>query len=329
MSGGLVGFMYMIVVPVTTDCGIDSTVLGLAATCHDGMRDGDETGVDCGGTVCPPCAGLYEGGVPVDSGLPADSSVPVDGNAADGALSSDSPEESIEEIPDSGSDAPGNAPCPSGGGTTMVRIPSAGGSLCIDATETTDAQYAQFLATVGNGPGIQPPECAGAPNHAPAGPLTADNLPVVGVNWCDAYAYCVWAGKRLCGQLGTGGNASAPTSAADDEWFTACSHGGTLAYPYGASFVARVCNDSDPGHRVPVGSIASCVGGYPGLFDMSGNVWEWESSCTPGSMNPLDDTCMARGGSYASNDSNLSCHGLSPNTRSATSPVIGFRCCAD
>ena len=48
----------------------------------------------------------------------------------------------------------------------------------------------------------------------------------------------------------------------------------------------------DGGTLVPVASLPGCQGGYPGVFDMSGNVEEVEDSC--------DDagTCYSRGGSF-------------------------------
>ena len=73
-------------------------------------------------------------------------------------------------------------------------------------------------------------------------------------------------------------------------WFLACSHGAEQrAYPYGNTFETASCNgcayEATCGQVVynlttPVGSLASCAGGYPGLFDMSGNVEEWEDACT-------------------------------------------------
>jgi hypothetical protein len=36
-------------------CASESTILGLRPTCTDGVRDGTETGVDCGGGLCGPC----------------------------------------------------------------------------------------------------------------------------------------------------------------------------------------------------------------------------------------------------------------------------------
>jgi hypothetical protein len=38
-----------------TGCESDATVLGTKPTCSDGIRNGDETGVDCGGDQCGPC----------------------------------------------------------------------------------------------------------------------------------------------------------------------------------------------------------------------------------------------------------------------------------
>jgi formylglycine-generating enzyme required for sulfatase activity len=222
----------------------------------------------------------------------------------------------------------------------MVRVPTAQGSFCIDATETTGAQYAQFLQAIDGGTGTLPPECTGAPSHLPEAGVQADRTPVANVNWCDAYAYCAWAGKRLCGQVGGTGNVSAWTSATDDEWYAACSRGGSRAYPYGPTIQFQACNGHAQGllHTVPVASMPTCVGGYDGIFDMSGNVWEWEASCTT-SSHGLIDPCRARGGGWFSDQNNLSCLGDStapqnfdPDAgliRSAAVPFLGIRCCAD
>lgn len=41
------------------DCG-GSCPASCGPTCSDGIQNGDETGVDCGGSSCPPCANSYE-----------------------------------------------------------------------------------------------------------------------------------------------------------------------------------------------------------------------------------------------------------------------------
>jgi formylglycine-generating enzyme required for sulfatase activity len=249
-----------------------------------------------------------------------------------------------DELPDAASDTPAapdavlTVPCPSGGATAMLRVPTNQGSFCIDVTETTGAQYTQFLQSLEGGAGTLPPECSRAPSHQPDGGVKGDQTPVANVNWCDAYAYCAWAGKRLCGQIGGTGNVSAWTSATDDEWYAACSHSGLNRFPYGAAFESQACNGHAHGllHTVPIASMPACVGGYDGLFDMSGNVWEWEASCTT-SSDGLIDPCRARGGGWISDSANLSCVGDSSAqlnfdgglTRSAVYPFLGIRCCAD
>src|SRR5262249_39830790 len=94
--------------------------------------------------------------------------------------------------------------CPTGlPGPPLIAVPPpSGGRFCIDATEVTNAQYAAFLATNPQ-TSLQPARCTswnGTYAGAYVGPLTGrDDYPVVGVTWCDAFAYCKWAGKRLCG----------------------------------------------------------------------------------------------------------------------------------
>jgi formylglycine-generating enzyme required for sulfatase activity len=173
------------------------------------------------------------------------------------------------------------------------------GSFCIDRTEVSVESYAVFVAAVmpGNDPN-QPASCAWNTSYAPAISATAPDHPVLGVDWCDAYAYCAWAGKRLCGKIGGGPNPyDSFADKASSQWYAACSQDGLKAFPYGDVYDPLACNggdDPNPG-PAPVGGTPGCEGGYPGIFDMSGNVWEWEDSCAADTG--ATDACRARGGS--------------------------------
>jgi hypothetical protein len=95
------------------------------------------------------------------------------------------------------------------------------------------------------------------------------------VDWCDARAYCQWAGKRLCGRPGGG---SAPfdelASPTASEWYFACSRGGKRPYPYGLTFQDWACATAD-NPKTGVSHVRGnwgCQGGFDDLWDMSGNV---------------------------------------------------------
>lgn len=93
--------------------------------------------------------------------------------------------------------------------------------------------------------------------------------PVTYVSWEDANAYCQWAGKRL------------PT---DQEWEKAARGTNGQIFPWGNEFDVTRANTplrwqqiGAFGDTTPVGSFKEGVSPY-GVYDMSGNVWEWTAS---------------------------------------------------
>jgi formylglycine-generating enzyme required for sulfatase activity len=231
---------------------------------------------------------------------------------------------------DQGNPPPGT--CTSAHGPAMVPYGSSGG--CIDSTEVTNVDYAAFLTAIeASGLPSEPAWCEFKTGVEPAfeWPYAkgADNLPVVWVDWCDARLYCLWANKRLCGGTGGGSN---PTSGSADptqsQWYDACSAGGTRAYPYGTNYDQTACFSNQPQNTSPVAvaTYANCVGGYPGIFDMSGNAWEWEDSCDV--YIGANDQCLIRGGGTSETGATLTCATKVAVARSDATGDRGFRCCS-
>ena len=232
---------------------------------------------------------------------------------------------------------PGCGACP------QVPVIDAGG-FGVDALEALRGDYARFLADAVD-PATQDPWCDWNVDFAPSDvddcagyDLSQEGFPMTCVDWCDAAAFCRWAGKHLCGRIGGG---TVPTGAEDDpeesEWYAACSAGGTKTYPYGHTYDTVACNTLGSGHGADVtgaGWSADCEGGYPGVFDMVGNAEEWEDACPP-SADPAGDNCPLRGGAYWADDSTVD-HDFAKCTlnasrapdRNASSHDWGFRCCS-
>jgi formylglycine-generating enzyme len=244
--------------------------------------------------------------------------------------------------PNDGGDSGNNNPtvgCKGTEGPKQVRVdvPSAvGGHYCIDSTEVTARDYLKFLSSTT--PSTTNPQCTGLkPGPAaftPGGgwpPVGADlDFPVTEVDWCDAEAYCKWAGKKLCGSytsepltFNSGGNYDRSILA------HACSGGGKTKYPFGDTYVPGKCRDNnDQGGAVKVGTLPECEGGFPGIFDLAGNVAEWMDACN---NNGTGDRCLAFNSPYYETmPLELVCsYTRTDINRGDRHGYIGFRCCGD
>ena len=146
---------------------------------------------------------------------------------------------------DAGSDV-ASTKCSGLPGSPMVDV----GPFCIDRHEATNAEYKQFLDAVGTpAPGSQPTGCefnaSFHPNEHCSTGFDVQNKPdyaVYCVDWCDAYAYCKWAGKHLCGNIGGGPlNDQNFEDYSVSQWGYACSNGGQTNYPYGDTSQVGTC----------------------------------------------------------------------------------------
>ncbi len=204
----------------------------------------------------------------------------------------------------------------------------------IDKYEVTNADYALFVQATGRR----------TPWHWAKGQITPgqERWPAYNVDWNDAASFCAWAGKRL------------PTEA---EWEKAARGGldrnlyswgneigetnGSAGEEGGGARQTKLARYGFPNGPAPVGSYKP--NGY-GLYDVTGNVWEWVSDWytrdyyvisplnNPGG--PEDGTYkVIRGGGWSNEDdqrtgqrSLLGVHYRNYAPPSQTSDAFGFRC---
>lgn len=232
--------------------------------------------------------------------------------------------------------------CPAQGGPAPVRV----GGFCIDSTEVTNGQYAKFLDAIGQGyTPDKPSGCGGKVSFAPAAsangctaqtfdPVQRQNYPVGCVDWCDAWAFCAWSGKRLCGKVGGGPIPfdSNQVGSTEGEWYTACGGGGLFVFPWGSnspddSRCNTKCMPMGDGGAIPVGTDTTCTT-PTGLADMGGNQSEWVNSCAgsaPGDFCfDLGDSFAVANGAYCGE-----CAVTDIPIRGYAGVEMGIRCCAD
>ncbi len=205
-------------------------------------------------------------------------------------------------------------PCvPRDAGPEMILVDEPPRGFWIDSIEVTRGQYAAFAAQCPDALGLPRP-CKAKTSHALAATAACssepdrESYPAGCLDWCDAFAFCRWAGKRLC---------------EENEWIAACSNDGTR-FPYGPDFRSRSdggCNTAPSDGPESLSQFSGCEGGSPGLFNMSGNVAEW-IACDRSS-------CSAYGGDWRSGPNLVSCYSLMPREVMTREETIGFRCCRD
>jgi formylglycine-generating enzyme required for sulfatase activity len=171
-----------------------------------------------------------------------------------------------------------------------------------------------------------------------------DTHPVVCVSYDDALAFISWLNKR------TGLRFRLPTEA---EWEYVARAGKRTIYPWGDSAIdscehgnvadqnawpgysdspfGRIACDDGHTFTAPVGRYAS----NPfGIFDISGNVWEWTSDCwSKGySFDKVSETCRLRafrGSSWMNSEKSLRSANRSKNGPSDRLNTVGFRLALD
>lgn len=274
------------------------------------------------------------GGGPGPGGGDGSTDTSVDGTTSNDGTTTDSGKD-VTTIPDVIEEPLPDGACPDKGGPVMKRVEAGAVSFCIDSTEVTREQYDAFLKSAPAG-GVA--ECAwkSAAAYTPSEgwPYTAmtKDHPVVGVDWCDAKAFCAWAGKRMCGAIGGGPANNADIQLpAKSEFVFACTQGGTRSYPYGSVYNPNACNGADlaANKTTPVGSLAGCQGGFSGLYDLSGNVHEWLNGCDPSTADAAPDQyCAISGSAFTHSASDMHCTFMEPIERRARLDELGFRCCS-
>ncbi|MDP1613800.1 MAG: SUMF1/EgtB/PvdO family nonheme iron enzyme [Sulfuritalea sp.] len=207
-------------------------------------------------------------------------------------------------------------------------------SFALGKTEVTLAQY-QSCVDAGK---CRPPEWleAGSQYNIRTGNndyykkfgavLTGMGFPVVGVSWDNAREYVSWLSTK------TGKSYRLPS---ESEWEYACRAGGTQTYCGSESIdsVAWYGGNSGSKTHPAAGKQANAFG----LFDMSGNVWEWVEDCYHDSYSgaPNDGSAwtsgckdgrrVVRGGSWFSNPQVARSANRIGNSREYRSDIYGFR----
>lgn len=209
-------------------------------------------------------------------------------------------------------------------------------SFAMGKTEVTRRQFTEFVSATGHKAGnscfvLTGGKWADTPerNWRNPGYSQTDSDPVACVNWDDAQAYVRWIAQRT---------AQSYRLPSESEWEYACRAGVTQTY-CGSDNVDSVSVHGRKGHGKPL-PVAGRQANAWGLYDMSGNVWEWTQDCWNETYSgaPSDgsawtagdcDLHVLRGGSALDFPQNTRAASRNWDGSSSRINLIGFRIARD
>ncbi len=141
--------------------------------------------------------------------------------------------------------------------------------------------------------------------------------PTDNISWMEAEIACKNSGKRLC---------------KSEEWDFACMGTEKRKYPYGNEYAEDFCNSFESGKKrgvigvLPSGTFGKCDNGK-GVFDLSGNLWEWiDATDDSGSLK------LIKGGGFSNSgydEDTMTCGKKRFQPPDVRLSGAGFRCCKD
>lgn len=228
-------------------------------------------------------------------------------------------------------------------------------AFLIDRTAVTNSRYAEFLQDSASAAMFDHPDQPPSKSHVPAHwhdpRFSRPELPVVGVDWYDAWAFARWAGGQL---------------PSEDQWEKAARGSDGRDFPWGNDFRPKRCNYVERSFHctvrgiedlemvlltatprgipeqplLPADSLASGASPY-GLVQMAGNVWEMTRTnyFSRQDMDPFfkgrrpvefmrrkDAYHVLKGGSWSSPQPCLTTHYRGRDLITDRHNEVGFRC---
>ena len=228
-------------------------------------------------------------------------------------------------------------------------------AFLIDRTTVTNARYREFLEEIGDSAEFdhpdQPTDRSHRPVHWHDARINAPGMPIVGIDWYDAYAFANWAGGTLPSEL---------------QWEKAARGVDGRSYPWGDSWepervnyvertygtevhdldsleallVTTTHDDTPPHPLMESDSLPEGASPY-GALHMSGNVWELTRTnfYTGDDMDPFfkgrhpaefmnrkDAFHVLRGGTWTSPQACLTTYYRGKDLITDRHNEVGFRC---
>ncbi|MCD6326736.1 SUMF1/EgtB/PvdO family nonheme iron enzyme [bacterium] len=146
-------------------------------------------------------------------------------------------------------------------------------------------------------------------------PNVEGEFPLSNVTYVEAMSTCAEEGKRLCEMR---------------EWLRACQGPKRRRYGYGNRYDENCCNafEGESARLERSGSRECCKSDF-GVYDMTGNLWEWTSGTVVRRYSRRSDPKrrVQLGGCYGIEGRNFPCYVTNGNLMDFSAPTFGFRCC--